>query len=86
MNRITIVGMRYTLNNWEGCMSHRHLFESKIKLKKEPKNKFDKNAIAVFFNNQKIGYVSKDTQKYAKIKKEYEIVSLGYYDMTGKEV
>ena len=38
MNRITIVGMRYTLNNWEGCMSHRHLFESKIKLKESRKN------------------------------------------------
>jgi len=86
MNRITIVGMRHNLNNWEGCMSHRNLFESKVKLKKEPNNKFDKNAIAVYIDKQKIGYVSKDTQKNAKINKKYEITSLGYYDMTGKEI
>jgi hypothetical protein len=57
----TIVGLKYYIKEWGDLQ-----LNSTVVLTKEKNNKYDKNAISCYFNDKKIGYVSKMENKNCK--------------------
>lgn len=83
---IKIVGMQYTIPNWKGLFNSNNIgMGDLVELKKEPDNKYDKNAIACFKDDVKIGYVSKNMTSHV-FEGTYEIVGLGFYEINIVEI
>lgn len=58
--RFAIAGFSY----YEGCIAFKELrIGKKLKLKVEPNNNFDKNAVAIFYKDYKLGYVPRGTNR-----------------------
>lgn len=62
LTRLTVVGLRFYIadNYWVDKIN----LEDEVKVIKESDNKYDKNAMAVYHNDNKIGYISKDENKF----------------------
>jgi hypothetical protein len=56
-----IVGMKYYLDKWDDLG-----LNSLVELKPDKNNKFDKHAIACFYQGNKIGYVAANQTKECK--------------------
>jgi hypothetical protein len=65
----TIVGLKFYIKEWGNLA-----INSVVVLVPEPDNKYDKNAIACYFEDKKVGYVSKnqnvECKKYMRTNKK----------------
>jgi hypothetical protein len=68
MNYYTVVGLKYYIEEW-GLLK----LGSIVTLKKEPDNKYDKKAVACYYNDKKIGYVSSQENHNFKNEGEYTV-------------
>lgn len=60
LERFAIAGFSY----YEGCIAFRKLeIGTKLKLKAEPTNRFDKNAVEIYYKKRKLGYIPKSCNR-----------------------
>lgn len=70
-NKIDIVGESYRQGNIRQVQQHYGEKWFQIYLLNEPENRFDKNAVAVFVGNARVGYLAKDQAKvWSKLVKD----------------
>lgn len=60
LERFTIAGFSY----YEGCIAFKNLkIGTKLTLKAEPTNPYDKNAIEIYYKKYKLGYVPREINR-----------------------
>lgn len=74
LTRLTVVGLRFYIsdNDWVNKIN----LDDEVEVLKEPDNQYDKYAMAVYHKDNKIGYVSKDENRFC---------DEGIYKITSKQ-
>lgn len=73
LSHFNIAGFTY----WEGCVAIQELkIGSRLRLVREADNKFDPYAVALYFEEHKLGFIPQDENQFIS-----QFLDLGYTDM-----
>lgn len=73
LSHFNIAGFTY----WEGCVAIQELkIGSRLRLVREADNKFDPYAVALYFEEYKLGFIPQDENQFIS-----QFLDLGYTDM-----
>ena len=62
---------------WEGCMAFAELnIGTRLRLVREADNKYDPNAVAIYYKNYKLGFIPRDANIFVA-----QLLDLGYNDI-----